>query len=141
MLPRPLLLTALRDFLRRPWQSGLMVLGVALGVAVVVAIDLANTSANRAFALSTETITGRATHQIVGSSAGISQSLFYDVRVDWGLRASAPIVEGVGIAAQLSGQPVQILGVDLSSEAAFRDTLGGAETRADLGALGMISWP
>lgn len=134
-MPRPLLLTTLRDFLRRPWQSVLMVLGVALGVAVVVAIDLANTSANRAFALSTETVTGRTTHQIVGSSAGIPQSLFTDVRVTWGVRTSAPIVEGVGVAPALNGQPVRILGVDLSSEAAFRDALGGAETRADLGAF------
>ena len=43
-----------------------MMLGIALGVAVVVAIDLANTSASRAFALSTETVVGKATHQMHG---------------------------------------------------------------------------
>jgi putative ABC transport system permease protein len=41
------------------------VLGVALGVAVVVSIDLANASARRAFTLSSEAVTGRATHQVV----------------------------------------------------------------------------
>ena len=38
IVPRSLLLTGLRDLVRRPLQTGLMVLGVALGVAVVVAI-------------------------------------------------------------------------------------------------------
>ena len=110
-----------------------MVLGVALGVAVVIAIDLANASASRAFALSTEAVTGRTTHQIVGSSAGIPQEVFRQVRVEWRLRASAPVVEGVGIAPALDGQPVRLLGIDPSSEAAFRDSLGGAGTRNDLG--------
>ncbi len=110
-----------------------MVLGVALGVAVVIAIDLANASASRAFALSTEAVTGRTTHQIVGSSAGLPQEVFRQVRVEWRLRASAPVVEGVGIAAALDGQPVRLLGIDPSSEAAFRDSLGGAGTRNDLG--------
>ena len=49
-MTRTLLLTGLRDLVRRPLHTGLMVLGVALGVAVVIAIDLANTSARRGFA-------------------------------------------------------------------------------------------
>ncbi len=134
-MPRPLILTALRDFLRRPWQSALMIVGVALGVAVVIAIDLANASASRAFELSTEAVTGRTTHQIVGSSAGIPQELFRQVRVDWNIRTSAPVVEGVGIAPGLEEQPVRLLGIDPSSETAFRDTLGGSATRSDLGAF------
>ena len=40
---------SLRYLLRHPWQIGLSLVGVALGVAVVVAIDLANSSAQRAF--------------------------------------------------------------------------------------------
>ena len=43
---------ALRHSLYHPWQLGLAVLGIAMGVAVVVSIDLANTSARRAFELS-----------------------------------------------------------------------------------------
>ena len=31
-----------RYLLRHPWQTGLMILGIALGVSVMVAIDLAN---------------------------------------------------------------------------------------------------
>ena len=56
-MTRTLLLTGLRDLVRRPLHTGLMVLGVALGVAVVIAIDLANTSAKRGFRRSTEAVT------------------------------------------------------------------------------------
>ena len=59
-----------RYLLARRWQSFLMILGIGLGVAVVISIDLANASAGRAFTLSTETVTGKTTHQIVGRSAG-----------------------------------------------------------------------
>ena len=44
-MTRSLLLTGLRDLIRRPLHTGLMILGVALGVAVVVSIDLANSAA------------------------------------------------------------------------------------------------
>jgi len=126
MLTTSLLKMALRDALRRPWQTGLMVLGVALGVAVVIAIDLANTSARRAFDLSTAAVTGRTTHQIVGAtSLGLPQEVYRQVRVDWGLRQSAPVVEGVGLAPDLDGQPLRVLGVDPVAEAPFRDYFGG----------------
>ncbi|MBL8058626.1 MAG: ABC transporter permease [Anaerolineales bacterium] len=126
MLTPSLLRTTFRDFTRRPWQSGLMILGVALGVAVVIAIDLANTSARRAFDLSTEAVAGRATHQILpAASAGLPQDLYRLVRVDWGYRMSAPIVEGVGLAPDLDGQPLRVLGLDPVAEAPFRNYLGG----------------
>lgn len=126
MLPSSLLKTALRDATRRPWQTGLMILGVALGVAVVIAIDLANTSANRAFTLSTEAITGKTTHQIVGaSSLGVPVELYRQIRVEWGYRFSAPVVEAIGLAPELNNQPLRLLGVDAIAEAPFRTYFGG----------------
>ena len=65
-------------FAAPPMAELLMVLGIALGVAVVVAIDLANASAGRAFRLSTETLTGRATHQITGGPQGVAEDVFAD---------------------------------------------------------------
>ncbi|MBL8046789.1 MAG: ABC transporter permease, partial [Anaerolineales bacterium] len=126
MLTSSLLKTTLRDAIRRPWQTGLMILGVALGVAVVIAIDLANTSANRAFTLSTEAITGKTTHQVVGtSSLGVPLALYQQMRVDWGYRLSAPVVEVIGLAPELNNQPLRILGVDAIAEAPFRNYFGG----------------
>ncbi|MBN2502790.1 MAG: hypothetical protein JXB38_18570, partial [Anaerolineales bacterium] len=57
-LPRILLNVGWRYLLRRPWQSFLMILGIALGVAVAVGVDMANASASRAFDLSTDAIAG-----------------------------------------------------------------------------------
>ncbi len=78
---------------RRLLQSALFVIGVALGVAVVIAIDLANNSASRAFGLSTESITGRATHQIIGSPSGLPSNLYYPPPRRSRLAQSAPMVE------------------------------------------------
>ena len=125
MLTSTLLKTGLRDLVRRPLQTGLMILSVALGVAVVIAIDLANTSAGRAFELSTEAVTGKATHQIVGGPEGLPAELYRQVRVDWGFRQSAPVVEAVALAPDLDAQPLRILGLDAIADAPFRAYLGG----------------
>src|SRR3989304_2999376 len=69
-----------RHLARHPWQIGLSVLGVALGVAVALSIDLANGSARRAFALATEAVTGRTTHQIVGGPIGLDETLYRTLR-------------------------------------------------------------
>jgi putative ABC transport system permease protein len=123
-LSRTLLLTGLRDLVRRPLHTGLMVLGVALGVAVVVAIDLANTSARRGFLRSTQAVTGRATHRVTGGPEGLAGDVFRRIRVQAGLRASTPVVEGYATALDLDRQPLRVLGVDPLSDAPFRDRLG-----------------
>ena len=53
-----------------------MILGIALGVGVMVAIDLANESASTAFDLSTQAITGKATHSIQASSDGLDENIY-----------------------------------------------------------------
>jgi putative ABC transport system permease protein len=125
-----LFLTSIRHLLRHPWQVGLAILGVALGVAVVVAIDLANESARRAFAFSTEAVTGRATDQIIGGPQGLDEALYRQIRIDLGVRTSAPIVEGYASSPAYPGLTWQILGVDPFAEQAFRPFLipGGAAT-------------
>src|ERR1044071_2329591 len=82
----------LRSIQRRPFQSILFVAGVALGVAMIVAIDLANGSASRAFGLFTESIAGRATHQITGGPTGLPEDLYTRLRTELGLREAAPVV-------------------------------------------------
>src|SRR6185436_6636058 len=67
---------AVRQLRSHPWQLGLAILGIALGVAVAVSIDLANTSALRAFRLYTEAVSGRATHQIVGGPSGVPEDIY-----------------------------------------------------------------
>jgi putative ABC transport system permease protein len=115
--------TALRDQLRRPWLTLLVILSIALGVAVVVSVDLANASAARAFKLSTEAVVGKATHQIVGGDSGFDEAVYRDLRVRRGNRLSAPIVEEYANAKELGGQVLHVLGVDLFAESPFRTYL------------------
>jgi putative ABC transport system permease protein len=124
MRMRPgLIRTVARDVLRRPLQTGLMVFGVALGVSVLVAIDTANVSAIRSFDLSTEAIVGRATHQLRGGPAGIAEEVYPWLRAEIGIRAAAPVVEGIALAPDLGGQTLRVLGVDPLAEGPFRDLL------------------
>jgi len=123
--------TGLRYLLRRPLLSLLCVLGVALGVAVVIAIDLANESASRAFNLSTETVAGRTTHQIVGVNGLLDQEVYRKVKIDMGVRVSAPVVRAYAIAVELDEQPLQLLGVDAFAEPPFRSFLGEGATTTE----------
>lgn len=127
---------SLRALSRHPWQIVLALIGVALGVAVVVAIDLANQSARRSFALSTNSVVGRATHQIVGGPNGLSEDVYADLRVA-GVRAIAPVVESHVAAADSPGRVFHLLGVDPFAEAPFRPyvTRLGAGARTDIAAF------
>ncbi|MGD8398331.1 MAG: ABC transporter permease [Anaerolineae bacterium] len=119
---------AWRYLLRHPWQSILMVLGITLGVAVAVAVDLANASATRAFDYSTDSVAGRATHQIVAGPQGLDEALYADLRregVATGGIPAAPIVNDYVYSTQLGGRPFQLLGVDPFAEAPFRNYLWG----------------
>ena len=108
---------------RRLVQSLLFIAGVALGVAVGVAIDLANGAASRAFALSVNSVTGRATHQIVGSAGSVPTSLYRALRVEGGVRTSAPVIESIVRAESLGGRTFRLLGIDPFAEGPFRTYL------------------
>ncbi|RPJ02937.1 MAG: ABC transporter permease [Chloroflexi bacterium] len=119
---------SLRTLLRHPIQFIIMTFGIALGVAVMVSIDLANTSAARAFDLSTSAVTGRATHAIVGSNQSVDESVYVRLRTDPQWREafeSAPLVLAYAVSPQLGEVPFTMLGIDPFAEAPFRSYLGG----------------
>jgi putative ABC transport system permease protein len=121
-------LAGIRHFRRHPLQLGLAVMGIALGVALAVGIDVANVSVRRAFALSSASVTGRTTHQILGGPTGVDQAVYQALRRapdrPRGL-ALAPFVGGVGVP-EGGGGLLQILGVDLFAEGPFRGFAIGA---------------
>jgi len=102
-------------------------LGVAVGVAVVIAIDLANGSASRAFGLSAQSISGNATHQIIGTASGLPSDLYRQLRLDLRLRDSAPVVSETVRSSALGNQALRLLGVDPFAEPPFRDYLTTVE--------------
>lgn len=134
--------SSLRYLDRHRWQFGLSIVGVALGVAVVVSVDLANASAQRAFDLSSDTVTGRATHQAVAGPGGIPEQAFARLRIEAGLRRIAPVVEGyvswraepdaAGPSGAPVARPLRLLGIDPFSEAPFRAGLGTEPLQLDL---------
>ena len=111
-----------RVVLRHPLQACLAALGVALGVAAVVGMDIANQSAKRAFAASAEAVAGRATHRIVGGPRGLPEDVYRRLRVELGMRDSAPVVEGYARLAD--GRLLRMLGVDPFAEGPFRAHIG-----------------
>ena len=111
--------------LRHPWQLILSLVGIGVGVAVIVAVDLANSSARKAFLLSMDTITGQATHQVVGGPRGVSETVYTRLRVDHGMGAIAPVVEGT---ITINGSTLSLLGVDLFAERELRSFTGEAST-------------
>ncbi|HEX2252304.1 MAG TPA: ABC transporter permease, partial [Thermoanaerobaculia bacterium] len=137
-MPASLARSSRRHLARHPAQLVLAVLGVALGVAVVVSIDLANASASRAFRLATESVTGRATHQVVAGSAGVPDEVFRRLVVEAGVDDAAPVVEawaevesrrepdGAGGEART----LRLLGVDPLAEPAFRPWLTPPDRQA-----------
>jgi len=106
-----------RHFLRHPLQLLLAIVGVALGVAMLVSIDLAAGSTHRAFSLSMEALTGRYTHHITGGPAGLPESFFTRLRVEEGLRESAPAIEGY---VSVDGNTLRLAGFDPFSERNLR---------------------
>ena len=109
-----------RYMVRHPWLMGLSILGIALGVALVVSIDLANESARRAFSLSSERVTGKATHQIVATTGELDESVYTSVRLGLGYRAAAPVIEGYARVSKDPRRTLHILGVDALADAPFR---------------------
>ena len=133
---KPLLqLSSFRFFLHHPWEIALTVLGVSMGVGVVVSIDLAIQSSREAFRVSTESVAGRSTHRIVGSGAGVPDSLFTLLRIERNLRESAPVVEGFVTSPELPGRPLRVLGVDPFSEGRFRPYVLGGTSELDVTSL------
>ncbi len=118
-------LSAWRYARQHPWQSWLSFLGIVLGVMMVVAIDLANNSANRSFALAVDSVNGSISHQIVGTGRGVPDEIFARLRTELGIRRSAPSLTGT---LSINGEEFTLLGQDLFSELSLQRQRAGFET-------------
>ncbi|MBT9548570.1 MAG: ABC transporter permease [Candidatus Sericytochromatia bacterium] len=107
-------------FRRHLLQTCLLVLGIALGVAVVIAVDLANTGAARSFQLSTQTLTGKATHRLTGGRRGISEQIYAQIKLKYPDIPAAPVVTGFVSLQEKNQQQVRLLGIDPFAEGPFR---------------------
>jgi putative ABC transport system permease protein len=115
---------AARYHLHHPWQLALALVGVTLGVAVVIAVDMATSSARRAFSLSTDAVSGSATHEILGGPAGVPDSLYTRLRVGAGLDSIAPVVDRYVRLPDHGDATLRLLGIDPLADAPFRGYVG-----------------
>jgi putative ABC transport system permease protein len=98
-----------RFFTRHPWQLWLTLLSIALGTAVIIAVDLANQSAGQSFRASVNVLSGTMTHDITAVRGTVPDDFYRQLRVEWGYRESAPVVEKTLVR---DGVQYTLLGID-----------------------------
>ncbi len=117
----PLIRICFRSSKAHPLRTLLLIFGIALGVAGVIAIDIAKTSVNKSFELSTAALTSQSTHQVTGPDFTVPQSLFTHIRTKLGIAASAPVITREVKVKEITDRKLTLMGIDPFSEAGFRD--------------------
>lgn len=115
MLLKILARSSWQFYKQHPAQLLLSILGIVLGVGIVTAVLITNNSSQRAFALSSEALYGRTTHQI-SSASGLDQSIYVDLVKQYPRIPMAPVVSGY---VSIGNSVFSILGVDAFAESAF----------------------
>jgi len=110
----------LRYLRRHPLLGLLNILSVALGVSVYLATQIANQSANRAFAASVDLVAGKAELEITAPTRRLPETVLPQVAAVPGIAATTPIVEGFVSLPEFRGDYLEILGIDIFTNAPFR---------------------
>ena len=110
----------LRYLRRHPLLGLLNILSVALGVAVFLATQIANQSANHAFAASVDLIAGKAELEITSPSRQLPETVFPQVAAVPGISGATPLVHGFVPLRDFPGDYLEILGIDVFTNAPFR---------------------
>jgi putative ABC transport system permease protein len=110
----------LRYLARHPLLAGLNVLTVALGVALYLAIQVADVSANRAFEASVDVVAGRAQLEVNAPAGDLPEALFPTIARHPTVSAATPIIEGYLSLPQFPGEYLDLLGIDIFTNAPFR---------------------
>ncbi len=99
--------------------SLLNVLSVGLGVAVFLATQLANQSANRAFAATVDLVAGKADLQIM-APGGVPEIMLPQCARVSGVAAATPLVRGFVTLPDFPGEYLDVLGIDVFTNEPFR---------------------
>ncbi|HSI86025.1 MAG TPA: FtsX-like permease family protein [Candidatus Methylacidiphilales bacterium] len=129
---RLFLVHSLRYFARHSVQTLLNVLGVALGITVFISIQIVNYSAIQSFRASVDVVAGRANLELTGEGIRFDETLYTMVRNHPDIASATPLVEVVVPLPDFRGEYLQVMGVDVFSNAPLRsyDFVGG-QTVAD----------
>lgn len=110
----------LRYLRRHPLLGLLNILSVALGVSVYLATQIANQSASRAFAASVDLVAGKAELEISAPTRRLPETVLPQVTAVRGVSSATPIVEGFVSLPDFRGDYLEVLGIDIFTNAAFR---------------------
>jgi putative ABC transport system permease protein len=119
-----------RHLRRKPLETFLVLLGIALGVAVMVGIDLANENALRSFHESVEAVAGKATHEITGGQAGVPDSVVARLMRNSSIIA-APVIEYLALCREAEDRPVRLLAIDPFADFSLRGISLQKQNRMD----------
>ncbi|MFK7995239.1 MAG: FtsX-like permease family protein [Granulosicoccus sp.] len=115
MLLRILARSSWQFYRHHPAQLLLSMLGIVLGVGIVTAVLVTNNSSQKAFALSTEALYGRTTHQLSGAH-GLDQNEYVKLRKQFSHLPMAPVIAG---HVAIGDRVYSLLGLDPFAEALF----------------------
>jgi putative ABC transport system permease protein len=123
ILLRAFRLVILRDLLAQRVRTITTIAGIALGIGVLLAIQLAAAAAQRGFEHGVENLAGRAALEITQAPMGIDERKLPDLAWLQELGQVTPIVEGTAVftAADGMSQVLTVFGIDILTDAAFRD--------------------
>jgi putative ABC transport system permease protein len=110
----------IRHLRRHPLLAALNILSVALGVAVYLATQIANHSANRAFAATVDMVAGKAELQITAPAGSLPETVFPMAATAAGISAATPLVRGLITLPDFPGEYLEVLGIDIFTNAPFR---------------------
>ncbi|MGI8889673.1 MAG: FtsX-like permease family protein [Chthoniobacterales bacterium] len=110
----------LRYLAQHPLLACLNVATVALGVALYLAIQIANDSANRAFAASVDVVAGKAELEVRAPSGNLRSDLLPLAAQEPGVAAATPIVRGIIRLPDFPGEYLDLLGIDILTNESFR---------------------
>jgi len=107
----------------KPVRFLLTSVGVGLGVALYSSIAIINYSTRDSFRTNIESIAGKASLTVSGSSTGFSEEYVEKIKKIPGIKAAIPMVEARAYMSGNEGESdtIQILGVDLLQESAVRN--------------------
>ncbi|HEX3817765.1 MAG TPA: FtsX-like permease family protein [Chthoniobacterales bacterium] len=110
----------LRYLVQHPLLAALNIATVALGVALYLAIQVANQSANHAFAASVDLVAGKAQLEVRAPAGNLPNNLFPKIARQPGIAAATPIVRGFVTLPRFAGEYLDLLGIDLFTNQPFR---------------------
>jgi len=117
---RLLFLSSLTYLGKHPLQLLFSILGITLGVAITVGMDLAIFSAKQSFQHSIKSLTGTASHRIVGDNPAVPEHLYTQLRLQLGLKKIAPLIKSQFVLPDFHRKKVRLLGIDPFSESQLR---------------------